>query len=383
VVEAELTEPGANLERLNEIKERIGPRFIRSETRNMSVTYLETLLKPVARKNCWQMAEAASKNNPYGMQRLLCHAKWDADTVRDDLRNYVIEYLGEDEGIGVIDETGFIKQGDKSAGVQRQYTGTSGKIDNSQIGVFLAYSSSKGSAFIDRELYLPESWANNAERRKEAEVPEKVKLATKPELARIMLERAMDAGIRFKWVTSDAIYGSDWELRNWLEERRQPYVLEVRSNQYLWWEDFKQWRADKLAGEIKAEGWKRLSIGAGSKGLRIYDWAWLKLPYFEGTLPDGWGKWLLVRRNVEKPDEVAYFLAAGPEETSLDELAGIAGRRWTIEMAFEEAKGEAGLDEYEVRKWESWYRHITLSLFAHAYLVVCRIFSNKKGEMTS
>lgn len=358
----------------------------------MSALYLETLLKPVTRKNCWQMAEAASENTPYGMQRLLCHAKWDADAVRDDLRNYVMEYLGEPEGIAVIDETGFIKEGEKSVGVQRQYSGTAGKIDNCQIGVFLAYSSSKGSAFLDRELYLPESWANNPERRKEAGVPKKTKFVTKQKLAKIMLERAMNAGVRFSWITGDAIYGSNWELRNWLEEEKQPYVLEVRSNQYVWWQDFRQWRVDKLAGVIEADGWKRLSIGAGSKGLRIYDWAWIRLSGFGSNRPAGWGKWLLVRRSIEKPEEeVAYFLAAGPsvtctgeagpEEVSLDELARIAGKRWAIEMAFSEAKGEAGLDEYEVRKWESWYRHITLSLFAHAYLVVCRAFGNKKGAM--
>jgi SRSO17 transposase len=392
-VEVGIAEPGATFQRINEITERIGPRFGRSETRDLSALYLETLLKPVARKNCWQLAEVASENNPYGMQRLLCHAKWDADAVRDDLRDYVMEYLGELEGIGVIDETGFIKQGEKSVGVQRQYSGTAGKIENCQIGVFLVYVSSKGNAFLDRELYLPESWADNPARRKEAGVPKKIKFATKQKLAKIMLERAMKAGIRFSWITSDAIYGSNWELRNWLEKERQPYVLAVRSNQYVWWQDFRQWRVDKLADEVLPDAWKRLSIGAGSKGLRLYDWAWIRLPKFESTSVADWGRWLLVRRSIEKPDEIAYYLAAGPsapctgeagpEGVSLEKLAGIAGKRWAIEMAFEEAKGEAGLDEYEVRKWESWYRHITLSLFAHAYLVVCRVFGDKKGAKIS
>jgi SRSO17 transposase len=382
-VEVGLTEPNANLKRLDEITERIGPHFIRSETRAMSALYLKTLIKPVPRKNCWQMAEAANNNNPYGMQRLLCHARWDAEAVRDDLRDYVMAYLDEPDAIGVIDETGFIKKGDKSVGVQRQYCGTAGKIENCQVGVFLAYSSSKGSAFIDRELYLPESWTGDFERRKEAGIPQATEFATKPELAKRMLERAMTAGVCFRWVTSDAIYGGNWELRNWLEEERQPYVLEVRSNQYVWWMDFRQWRVDKLAGEIVADGWKRLSIGTGSKGLRVYDWAWIKLPDFSPTLSSGWGKWLLVRRSIDKPNDLAYFMAAGPSETSLNELAKVAGRRWVIETAFEEAKGEAGLDEYEVRIWESWYRHITLSLFAHAYLVVCRAFGNKKGAVTS
>jgi SRSO17 transposase len=383
MVEVKLAERCDHFNGLKEITERIGPCFIRSETRAMSALYLETLLKSVPRKNCWQMAEAACENNPYGMQRLLCHAQWNADTVRDDLRDYVMEHLGEPEAIGVIDETGFIKQGDKSVGVQRQYCGTAGKIENCQIGVFLAYSSSKGSAFLDRELYLPESWTDNPSRRQEAGVPEKTRFATKPELAKRMLARARDAGVGFRWVTGDSIYGNDRGLRKWLEKRRQPYVLEVRSNQYLWWLDFRQYRVDKLAGKIEPGSWQRLSIGEGSKGLRLYDWAWIKLPDFGPVPPAGWRRWLLVRRSIEKPDEIAYFLAAGPETATLEELARIAGKRWTIEMAFEEAKGEAGLDEYEVRKWDSWYRHITLSLLAHAYLVVCRAGENKKGAMIS
>jgi SRSO17 transposase len=294
-----------------------------------------------------------------------------------------MEYLGEDDGIGVIDETGFIKQGEKSVGVQRQYSGTAGKIENCQIGVFLVYAASKGSALLDRELYLPESWADNPGRRKEAGIPDKTRFATKQKLARIMLERAMKAGVRFSWVTSDAIYGSNWELRNWLEQERQAYVMEICSNQRVWWLDFRQWRVDKLAGEILPDDWKRISIGAGSKGLRIFDWAWIRLPKFGTTSLADWGRWLLVRRSIEKPEEIAYYLAAGGEEVSLEKLAGVAGKRWAIEMAFEEAKGEAGLDEYEVRKWDSWYRHITLSLFAHAYLVVCRVSGNKKGATIS
>ena len=380
---SELALPGASITGFEEIEERIGPRFSRSETRIISTHYLEALLKPVQRKNCWQLAEAASENNPYGMQRLLCHARWDADTVRNDLRDYVMEYLGEPEGVGVIDETGFIKKGEKSVGVQRQYSGTAGKIENCQIGVFLAYSSSKGNAFLDRELYLPKEWADNPERRKEAGVPDKIEFATKPELAKRMLERARDAGVRFSWVTGDEVYGSNWELRKWLEKERQPYVLAVRSSQYVWWKDLRQWQVKRLASEIAGDAWKRISIGKGSKGLRVYDWAWVKLPNFGLIPPDGWGRWLLVRRSVEKSDEIAYFLAAGPEGVSLGTLAVIAGKRWIIEMAFEEAKGEAGLDEYEVRKWESWYRHVTLSLFAHAYLAVCRAYGNKKGVMTS
>lgn len=367
--------------KLEEVKQRIGQHFIRSEPRIISARYLEALLKPVQRKNCWQLAEAASEQNPYGMQRLLCHARWNPDTVRDDLRDYVVKYLGEPEGIGVIDETGFLKEGDKSAGVQRQYSGTAGKIENCQVGVFLAYASSRGNAFLDRELYLPRGWADNQQRRKEAGIPENVRFATKPKLAKRMLKRAREAGVHFSWVTADEVYGNSGELRHWLDEEKQPYVMAVRANQYVWI-DLRQWQVKRLTMEI-VDGWKRINIGDGSKGPRVYDWARIKIADSGPDSNDGWGRWLVVRRSVEKPDEMAYYLAAGLEDESLERLAVIAGKRWAIEMAFEEAKGEAGLDEYEVRKWGSWYRHVTLSLFAHAYLVVCHAYGDKKGAVRS
>ena len=367
---------------IEEAQQRISHCFTRSEVKRNSQLYLGSLISQVARRNCWQLAEVTQQKNPYGMQRLLCEARWDADVVRDDLRGYVMAYLEDSEAIGVLDETGFIKKGNKSAGVSRQYSGTAGKIENCQIGVFLVYASSKGTAFLDRELYLPQEWTNNPPRCKEAGIPRKVRFATKVELAKRMLTRAKQAGVVFSWVTGDEIYGSQWGLRHWLEDEEQPYVLAVRSNQYVWWNDLRQWQVKRLVREITGDTWKRLSIGNGSKGLRIYDWARIKLPDFGQVLPAGWGKWLLVRRNVDKPEEMAYFLAAGPEDIALDRLAQVAGKRWAIEMAFEEAKGEAGLDEYEVRKWESWYRHVTLSLMAHAYLVVCRAYG-KKGAVKS
>lgn len=379
-METGLAEPGAMMTKLEEVKQRIGHHFVRSEPRIISARYLEALLKPVSRKNCWQLAEAASEHNPYGMQRLLCHARWNPDTVRDDLRDYVMEYLGDPEGIGVIDETGFIKEGDKSVGVQRQYSGTAGKIENCQVGVFLAYASAKGKAFLDRELYLPKEWADNPPRRKEAGIPERVKFVTKPQLARRMIKRAREAGVRFRWIIGDEVYGNR-ELRHWLEEEKQPYVLAVRANQYVW-KDFRQWQVKRLAREI-VDSWERINIGDGAKGPRVYDWARIKLPDSGLDPNDGWGRWLLMRRSVEKPDEIAYYLTAGLEDESLESLAVIAGKRWAIEMAFEEAKGEAGLDEYEVRKWGSWYRHVTLSLFAHAYLAVCHAYGDKRGAMQS
>lgn len=366
-----------------EIERRISFRFVRSEVRERAGRYLGVLIRPVGRKNCWQLAEEAGEENPYGMQQFLRKARWDADRVRDDLRGYVIDHLKDHEGIiiGVVDETGFLKKGTKSVGVQRQYSGTAGKIENCQIGVFLNYVSSKGKAFIDRELYLPQKWTEDQLRRKEAGVPERVKFATKPELAQRMLKRAIEAGILFDWTVSDAIYGNNGKLRKYLEQQNRPYVLGVGAHLYIRVSDNKAIRVKKLAAGIAPYAWQRLNVGEGAKGLRIYDWTWVQLPAV--AAPEGWGRWLLVRRSVEKPEELRYYLAAGPGKTSLCTLAKVAGKRWAIEESFEEAKGEAGLDEYEVRKWEGWYRHITLSLLAHAYLVACRAYANEKGVMIS
>jgi SRSO17 transposase len=377
-VDTRVCEADFSCVKLEDLHERITRHFARREVRDTSLHYLEALLGRIDRKNCWQMAEAAGDETPDGMQRLLRKARWNAGEVRDDLRNYVVEYLGEPDGVLIIDETGFIKKGKKSVGVQRQYSGTAGKIENCQIGVFLAYFTNKGKAFIDREIYLPKEWVEDKARCQEADIPQGVKFATKPELAKEMLERAFKAGVPCKWVTGDEVYGNNRDLRRWLEENRRSYVLAVASNQHVWWWDYRQLRVNSLLAEIATDEWERINIGAGSKGPRVYDWGWVKLPSLGPILPEGFGRWLLVRRSIENPDEIAYFLAAGAERISLDELAQVAGKRWGIEVAFEEAKGEAGLDEYEVRKWESWYRHITLSLLAHAYLVVKSMADNDK-----
>jgi SRSO17 transposase len=367
--------------KLEDLHERIARHFVRSEVRETSLRYMGALIGQVDRKNCWQLAEAAGDETPDGMQRLLRKARWDADEVRDDLRKYVVDYLGEPGGVLIIDETGFIKKGTKSVGVKRQYTGTAGKIENSQIGVFLAYSTNKGKAFIDRELYLPEDWTEDKARCKEAGVPSGVKFATKPELAKKMLKRAFKARVPCRWVTGDEIYGNNPKLWRWLERNKHSYVLAIASNQYVRW-DLKQVQASKILAEMVSSKWVRMSIGAGSKGEREYDWAWIRLPSQKSVLPKGFRKWLVFRRGIAKPEEIAYFIAFGPEMTSFREITEAAGKRWGIEVAFEEAKGETGLDEYEVRKWESWYRHITLSLMAHAYLVVKSMYSNdKKGEV--
>ena len=357
---------------LEVLHQRIGGRFRRVEARQRALTYLRGLLGRVERKNGWQLAEAAGERTPDGMQRLLATARWDADAVRDDLRAYVVEHLGDPAGVLVVDETGVLKKGTKSVGVKRQYSGTAGRVENCQIGVFLAYASPSGRAFLDRELYLPEEWAGDAARRAEAGVPDAVAFRTKPQLARAMLERALAAGVPAGWVTGDEVYGGDRRLRVWLEERDMPHVLAVKSTEPLWAMTERgpaQVPAAVLAAQVPAEGWQRLSAGDGAKGPRWYDWAWVPIrPLREPAK----GHWLLVRRSVTDPTDLAYYVCYGPAATPLAQLVQVAGTRWAIEDCFESGKGEAGLDEYEVRRWDGWYRHITLALLAHAFLAVTR-----------
>ncbi|HLI57932.1 MAG TPA: IS701 family transposase [Actinomycetota bacterium] len=353
---------------LDALHARIAGRFRRFEARQRAKRYLAGLLDRVERKNGWQLAEHLGEAGPQGVQRLLNAADWDEDAVRDDLRSYVVEHLGEPDGVLIVDETGFIKKGTKSVGVQRQYSGTAGRRENCQIGVFLSYASAKGRTFLDRELYLPQQWVGDAERRCEAGVPEDVAFATKPELAQRMLERALAAEVPTAWVTGDESYGDATDLRHWLERERRPYVLAVSCSHPIW-RTGTQERADALVASLSPESWGTLSCGAGSQGERLYDWACLQLPY--DTLP-GMRQWLLVRRSRSDPTELAYYRAFGPEGTPVAELVRVAGMRWAIEESFEDAKGSVGLDQYEVRKWTAWYRHITLALLAHAYLEVTR-----------
>lgn len=353
---------------LDALHARIAGRFRRSEARERAKRYLGGLLGRVERKNGWQLAEHVGEVGPQGMQRLLNAAGWDVNAVRNDLRAYVVEHLGAPDGVLIVDESGFLKKGTKSVGVQRQYSGTAGRRENCQIGVFLAYASSQGRAFLDRELYLPKAWTDDPERRREAGVPEDIAFATKPELARQMLERAFAAGVPAGWVTGDEIYGNDTDLRRWLEAEEHPWVLGVSCDHPLW-HDGRQERADALVAALPAEAWGTLSCGEGSQGERLYDWACIQLPYQSAA---GMAHWLLARRSRSDPTAVAYFRAFGPAETPLSELVRVAGMRWAIEESFEDAKGVVGLDQYEVRTWTAWYRHITLALLAHAYLEVTR-----------
>jgi SRSO17 transposase len=367
-------------EELEAVGNLLSVHFARSEVRQRAQDYLRGLLSEAERKNSWQLAEVVGNSTPYGIQHLLGRASWDADALRDDLREYVIEHLADSESCLIVDETGFIKKGEQSVGVKRQYTGTVGKRENCQVGVFLAYASSRGQAFIDRELYLPEEWALDKERRKRAGVPDEVGMRTKPELAKEMLQRALvDGGVKASWVVADSVYGDSRRLGMFLEEREQPYVLALSGKAHVW-SGFYQHRVSTLLdalreGELQAggteeeEGWKRLSAGEGSKGPRLYDW--LRLP-LNPPLQEDFQRWLLVRRSIEDPEELSAYTVFCAQNTTLEALAKVAGSRWRVEIAFEEAKGEVGLAHYEVRSWDGWYRHITLSLFAHAFLASIR-----------
>ncbi len=382
VIEAEdaatLEEVAAWARGLGAMHARMAQRFARPEPRRRALQYLKGLLSSVERKNGWQLAEQAGEGTPDGMQRLLATADWDAEQVRDDLRAYVVEHLGDPAAVLVVDETGFVKKGPKSVGVQRQYSGTAGRIENCQIGVFLAYAGAQGRTFLDRELYLPKEWAADTARRREAAVPEGVAFRTKPQLARVMLERALAARIPARWVTGDEVYGGDLRLRVWLEEHRVPHVLAIKRTEPLWTTTtWTQVTAETLAAAVPDEAWERRSAGEGAKGPRVYDWA--RVPIRPLREP-GWDYWLLVRRSLADPTDLAYYVCFCPAGTALAELVRVAGTRWAIEESFESAKGEVGLDHYEVRRWPGWYRHITLALLAHAYLTVTRAAAVEKGE---
>jgi SRSO17 transposase len=345
---------------LEEVVERIAPRFGRAEPRRRARSYLRGVLAPVERKNGWQLAEAVGDATPDGVQDFLSRVHWDANAVRDDLQAYVVQHLGDPDGVAVLDETGFLKKGMKSAGVQRQYSGTAGRIENCQIGVFLGYAGRHGQALIDRALYLPAEWAKDGERRREARIPADIPFATKPKLGLAMLERARQAGVPFAWITGDSVYGADHAIRRWAEQHRRGYVLAVTSGQYLGQRPVTSW----IKG-LPRKRWQRLSAGDSAKGPRLYDW--VRIPY--GGAAPGFQCALLVRRSIADPTALTFYLTHAPTRTSLARLGRVAGLRWPIESLFE---GEVGLDQYEVRSWGGWHRHITLAMFALAYLTVVR-----------
>jgi SRSO17 transposase len=369
--------------------------FARSEPREECGKYLRGLMADIARKNCWQVAERMGEQRPDAIQRLLFGARWEADKARDILQGFVCEEFGEAEGIAVVDETGFEKCGRESVGVKRQYTGTAGKVTNCQVGVFLSYVTSKGHVFLDRRLYLPEEWCEDQARRTKAYVPKDVKFRTKPQLALEMLASAWDQGVPMRWVVGDEVYGDAGYFRKGISDRKRRYVLTVSTPTAVWLRRPKVEPAQcSASGRLRrkarlargaaspltveavavswpAEQWERLTVAEGEKGPIVYDWARQRVVESQEGLP-GKTVWLLVRRSVKDPTDMAYYLSNAPKNTPLLTLAQVATARWTIEQCFREAKGETGLDEYEVRLWHSWYRHITLAMMAHAWLASVR-----------
>jgi len=357
---------------LEQLLARFSRLLVRAEPREQAGRYLEGLLGPVKRKNGWQLAEHLGDARPWRTQRVLSHVLWDEEAARDLCREHAVERLGAEEAVLVVDETGFLKKGGHSAGVARQYSGAAGRIENSQVGVFLAYGSRKGHALIDRRLYLPEAWARDTERRRAAKIPGDVVFRTKPEIAREMVARALDAGVPCGWVLGDAIYGADRRLRVMLEGRGQPYLLGVRGNDTVWAElggRVGQHAPEVLARALPPQAWRRLSAGAGSKGERLHDWARVRLVRLQEP---PWDHWLLVRRSITDPEDLAYFVVFGPAAARLLDLARVAGRRGLVEECFEAAKQEVGLADYEVRSWRGWHRHATLAMLALALLAGLR-----------
>jgi SRSO17 transposase len=356
---------------------RFGRLFVRAEPREQAGRYLGGLLAPVEGKNGWRLAEAIGDARPWRTQRVLSHVLWDEEAARDLCREHAVGHLGAEDAVLVVDETGLVKKGEHSAGVARQYCGTVGKVENCQVGVFLAYGSRRGQALIDRRLYLPEAWAGDAERRRAAKVP----FLTKPAIARAMIARALDAGVPCGWVLGDEVYGADRRLRTMLEGRGKPYVLAIRSNDQLDAElegGVGRDTPEALTRALPPRAWRRLSAGAGTKGERLFDWARVRL------LPplDGGGdappreRWLLVRRSITDPEDLAYFVVFAPAGLRPVDLARAAGRRWLVEECFEAAKQEVGLADYEVRSWHGWHRHVTLAMLALAFLAGLRATLN-------
>jgi SRSO17 transposase len=353
---------------VTDIERRLAPYFARAEPRQRVMAYRRGLLSPAERKHSWQVAEVSGDATPYGVQHLLRRALWDPEAVRDELRTYVLQHLGEPNAVLVLDETGFVQKGEHSAGVARQYSGTVGKVENCQIGVFLGYASRLGQALLDRELYLPNVWTTDRERCRKAGIPDDRRFAPKPQLARQMLARAFAAGVPATWVTGDRVYGNARRRRMWLESHPQAYVLAVSGQEYVWL-GWQQRQVNTLLAALPEDGWTRLSAGDGTTGPRWDDWRWLPLA---DPVDPAWRRWLLVRRSLSTPTELTAYVVFARQETTLTEVVRVAGTRWTIESGFEAATSEVGLDHYEVRSWTGWYRHITLAMWALALLTVLR-----------
>jgi SRSO17 transposase len=381
---------------------RFDDLFVRSESRVQARKYLRGLVAPLERKTSWQLAEVAHDTTPDRMQRLLYRVPWDADAARDRLEQFVIERFGDPEGIGVLDETGIPKKGTRSVGVAKQYCGAVGKLEHCQVATLLTYASPGGHVFLDRRLYLPESWCGDRARRLRAHVPAPVRFQTKPQQARLMLEHAWELGVPMRWVTGDSVYGDSPALRAAIQASGCWYVLALTSVVRCWLEPPPLEGPQEVTGGRPRRGvrlakdapkaqtvaaviatlpkgqWKRLSVGVGTKGPRIDDWARVRVIESRDGVP-GPEVWLLARRSVSDPTELTHYFALAPKTVSLQQLATVAGTRYTVEQVIKEAKSEVGFDRYEVRSWHSWYRHITLAMLAQVWLADQRLVAGEKA----
>ena len=367
---------------LRDIKSRMRPLFSQERVAISAGQFLDGLLGEERRKTGWMRAEAAGDRGPWRQQAILGRGHWDADALRDIVRDYTLETLSDPDAVLVLDETGFLKQGKASCGVARQYTGSAGKITNCQIGVFASYVSRHGHAFIDRALYLPKAWTDDRTRMTKAHVPEAIGFATKPALALTMIERAIASDVPFSFVAADSVYGvGDIEMA--LKRASKGYVLGVNANHV-----FRSWgkplavagTAKEIAGALPQDAWRRLSAGEGTKGPRLHDWAYLELADldagdFDATFTGIWTRGLLIRRNIADGD-LAFFSTWCPAGTSMEKLVSVEGHRWAIEDSFETAKNELGLDHNETRSWHGWHRHVSLVMLAFAMMAVIRHRAN-------
>lgn len=343
----------------------------------MPSSTLRGLLAPLERKNGWTIAQHVGEKEPKAMQRFLNLALWDADVLRDLVCDYVIEHLNDPRGVLVADPTGFAKKGKKSAGVQRQYSGTLGRVDNCQIGTFLAYvTSGRDRVLIDRELYLPQqSWLADPDRCTEAAIPAELTFTTRPQQVMAMIERARWSELRFGWFSADEEFGQNPQLRLYLEQAQIPYVMGVPKNTEFTDHSAQRATIEHRAARLAPHDWTRRAAGIGAKGFRVYDWALIN-----SEDPD---HQYLIRRSLDD-GELAFYHCYNPRHEGFGELVRVAGARWPIEECFESSKGGVGLEDYQVRLYHAWYRHITLAMLAHAFLAVCaRHHKNKKRGTSS
>ena len=362
---------------LAELQERFVHRFARTEPRESALAYLRGLIAPLERKNGWTVAEEAGHDSPDRIHRLLNTCDWDADEVLDDVRDYVVEHLADPDGVLIVDDTGFLKKGTRSAGVQRQYSGTAGRTENCQIGVFLAYATARGRTLIDRQLYLPKSWTDDRDRCRAAGIGDDIEFVTKVQMGKAMVVRAIEDKIPFRWVTADAGYGYSKGWRYELEQADIFHVMATTSHDTVVTRQALDHPVRDLIAALPRQKWKRRSCGDGAHGPRVYDWARAEVrPWHR---PDR-QHWVIARRSTTRPNEIAYYIAYAPAGTTLDQLIQVAGARWAIEECFQTAKGQCGLDDYQVRRYPGWHRHITLAMAAHAFLTVTRAAELAAGK---